>query len=290
MFMKKIWLIAVTALMSAMVYPAFPQDINALKDIDIKIISAIITGGTQTFKAAFGGLGGGIQWNNVKYKPQDFKDGKNFGVIEFEIANNSAEPIRLNYKEGSVLLSNGDVRYYIRDIVVRINNTEKDLWESGYGGPFSEAFGEAGALYINSGETRSVKTLLVITEEEIQSATIQFGNLNPILLDFEQESLEEFLPPFTVELKGSNVARIVNPNDFHLVAGLRLDSGGVNLAIPAHATRFVYVPDGRYDIYFVYSYEPKSLYQGDSFVLANNGIEIQIVRVAGGNYGIRKVN
>ncbi len=50
------------------------------------------------------------------------------------------------------------------------------------------------------------------------------------------------------------------------------------------------VPNGKYDIYFVYSNDEGGLYQGDSFTLKNNGVEIRIVEVISGNYGIQKVN
>jgi len=51
----------------------------------------------------------------------------------------------------------------------------------------------------------------------------------------------------------------------------------------------VYVPDGKYDIYFVYSNKPQALFQGDSFTLNGNGVEIQIVKVVDENYNIRQV-
>jgi hypothetical protein len=51
----------------------------------------------------------------------------------------------------------------------------------------------------------------------------------------------------------------------------------------------VYVPDGHYEIFFVYSNDSDALFQGDSFNLNNNGIEIQIVQIVNGNYNIRRV-
>lgn len=57
----------------------------------------------------------------------------------------------------------------------------------------------------------------------------------------------------------------------------------------ANATTSVYVPDGRYDIFFQYSSDPDDPCRGDSFTLAGNGVEIQIVKVVNGKYGIRKV-
>ena len=40
---------------------------------------------------------------------------------------------------------------------------------------------------------------------------------------------------------------------------------------------------------FQYSTDPDGLYQGDAFTLNGNGVEIQIVKLVRGNYGIRKV-
>ncbi|HEC03318.1 MAG TPA: hypothetical protein ENI81_07245 [Phycisphaerales bacterium] len=64
---------------------------------------------------------------------------------------------------------------------------------------------------------------------------------------------------------------------------------GKNLNIPAGDTASVYVPNGKYEIFFVYSNKPETLFQGDNFTLNGNGIEIQIVQVVDGNYNIRQV-
>ena len=50
------------------------------------------------------------------------------------------------------------------------------------------------------------------------------------------------------------------------------------------------VPSGYYAIYFQYSHQPEAMYQGDSFTMKNNGVQITITKVVNGNYGIRKVN
>ena len=97
------------------------------------------------------------------------------------------------------------------------------------------------------------------------------------------------LPRYANELSGSNEVRIKNPNDFSVRAGLRSGVNGKDMDVPANGVESVYVPDGRYDIYFVYSNKPDALFQGDSFTLSGNGVEIQIVKVVGGNYSIRQV-
>jgi len=97
------------------------------------------------------------------------------------------------------------------------------------------------------------------------------------------------LPPFSGALVGSNELRIRNPNSFSVKAGLRSGGKGKDIDVKAKGVASVYVPDGKYDIYFVYSDKPDALFQGDSFSLSGNGVEIQIVQVVNGNYGIRQV-
>ena len=97
------------------------------------------------------------------------------------------------------------------------------------------------------------------------------------------------LPTYSVELKGGNEVRIKNPNPFAVTAGVRAGKSGADLEVPPLGKRSLHIPDGHFDIYFVYSYKPDALFQGDSFTLSNNGLEIQIVKVVDGNYGIKRV-
>ena len=100
---------------------------------------------------------------------------------------------------------------------------------------------------------------------------------------------KNLLPAFSEELQGSNPVRVKNPNSFAVSTGIRSGQKGVNFDVGANGEQTVYVPDGRYDIYFVYSDKPDALFQGDSFTLNNDGVEIQIVKVVNGNYNIRQV-
>ncbi|MHB9023414.1 MAG: ankyrin repeat domain-containing protein [Armatimonadota bacterium] len=88
---------------------------------------------------------------------------------------------------------------------------------------------------------------------------------------------------------GANEVRVRNPNDFVVTVGLRQGKQGKDFQVPANGVQSVSVPNGKYDIYFVYSSKPDALFQGDSFTLANNGVEIQIVKVVNGNYNIKQV-
>jgi hypothetical protein len=90
-------------------------------------------------------------------------------------------------------------------------------------------------------------------------------------------------------LDGDMEVRVTNPNDFQVRVGLRASGKGKDFVVSPNDSETVRVPNGQYDIYFNYSSDPEGLYRGDSFTLNDNGVEIQIVKVVNGNYGIRKV-
>jgi hypothetical protein len=96
-------------------------------------------------------------------------------------------------------------------------------------------------------------------------------------------------PAASGELSGTNPVRIRNPNSFSVRVGLRSSGMGKDFVVKSDSVDSVTVPDGKYEIFFQYSSDPDGLYQGDSFTLSRNGVEIQIVKVVDGNYGIRKV-
>lgn len=135
-----------------------------------------------------------------------------------------------------------------------------------------------------------VQTLTQMKDKKISNKVIfningaHVGNLKK-----KEQSLASMLPVFSQTLKGHREIRVRNPNSFIVYAGIRKGKMGVNLKVPAKGIRSVYVPDGVYEIYFVYSSKPDALFKGDDFSLNNNGVEIQIVKVVGGNYGIRRV-
>jgi len=97
------------------------------------------------------------------------------------------------------------------------------------------------------------------------------------------------LPPVSEQLVGDNDIRVRNPNEFAVSVQVRSGNKASNFDVPAYGVSSIKGPDGRYDIYFVYSSQPDALFQGDSFTLRGNGVEIQIVKVIDGNYNIRRV-
>jgi len=120
--------------------------------------------------------------------------------------------------------------------------------------------------------------------KSIVSASSVSENPEKVTAITPNRRISEKLPKFEVELQGSNEVRVVNPNEFNVVAGIRSSNKGKDFNIPAKSRHSVFIPDGNFDIYFIYSNEPKALYQGESFTLSQNGVEIQIVKVVGGNY------
>jgi hypothetical protein len=97
------------------------------------------------------------------------------------------------------------------------------------------------------------------------------------------------LPAFELLLNGQNEVRVRNPNNFIVSVGLRSGKHGKDFHVAENGVASVFMPDGKYQIFFVYSNKPDALFQGDDFTLNNSGIEIQIVKVVSGNYGIRRV-
>ncbi len=96
------------------------------------------------------------------------------------------------------------------------------------------------------------------------------------------------LPRFKEELRGTNQVQIVNPNKFSVEVRLRSGNKGANFTVAPERTESVFVGDGCYEVYFVYSNQPKVLYRGESVSLHGSGVRIKLVQVAGGNYSIRK--
>ena len=92
------------------------------------------------------------------------------------------------------------------------------------------------------------------------------------------------LPPLTKELlKGRNELRVSNPNDFAVWVGVHSEGRGVDFIVFENASETVNLPDGRYDIYFVYSTRPDELLQGGSVDLSGHSVELRTIKRAGGN-------
>ena len=94
---------------------------------------------------------------------------------------------------------------------------------------------------------------------------------------------------FESKLSGLNSIEVSNPNPFAVTVLLRSGKKGLDCEVPTNGTLSVSVPDGNYNIFFVYSDRPNDLYQGQSFALNKYGFKIRLTNVRDGNYAIRKV-
>lgn len=144
---------------------------------------------------------------------------------------------------------------------------------------------------VRTGSPKAMDTLLKLMRGRQASVIIR------AILDYGSDAmraavpamLSEKLPPYAGDLVGMNPITVRNPNGFSVVAGIRSGPLGKNVAIQSNGYNTVCVPNGTYDIYFVYSSNPDAMFQGDGFTLNNNRVEIHIVKVLGGNYHIRQI-
>ena len=122
------------------------------------------------------------------------------------------------------------------------------------------------------------------------STPVSFSASKPNVSPKEKGDGTSLLPSYGKDLNGPNEVRVMNPNKYGVLVGLRNANSGLNFEVASNANSSVFVPDGKFEIYFVYSDKPDELYKGDGFTLKRNGIEIKLVKVVGGNYGIKRVN
>lgn len=155
--------------------------------------------------------------------------------------------------------------------------------------------------FLQNTQSNAAKSLTQITGEDFgtdQTKWTQWWEQNRGTLQASKTSSKEdnpiiqrnaILPIFDLTLTGQNEVRIKNPNNFEVTVGIRSGNLGKDFVVSTHGVASIYIPNGDYEIYFVYSNKQDALFQGDSFTLHDNGVEIQIVKVVGGNYGIRRV-
>lgn len=156
-----------------------------------------------------------------------------------------------------------------------------------------------GTIKLNNGLVTAIERKAPVMSESRPPVTPSRSAPAKIRSSTETESdffraAREVLPRYALPMVGFNEVRVRNPNGFSVVTGVRTNIGGYSrgkdFEIPPNGVKSVNVAEGDYDIYFVYSNDPTSMYKGDKFRLSGRkGIEIQIVKVSNGNYGIKKV-
>jgi len=87
----------------------------------------------------------------------------------------------------------------------------------------------------------------------------------------------------------SNIA-ISNPNNFSVAIAITTDTEARYLMCTPQSSFSTGVPNGQYDIYFIYSTEAKTLYQGDKIEVENQTFTITLKPSMERDYGMRKIN
>lgn len=89
--------------------------------------------------------------------------------------------------------------------------------------------------------------------------------------------------------KLNSTIEVVNTFDFFVaVAVVGDNAASYFVAPPDGRVGFRLVPNGRYQIYYVYYNEPDAVYQGDDITVNNQTVSIRLEQITGGNYNIRK--
>lgn len=88
------------------------------------------------------------------------------------------------------------------------------------------------------------------------------------------------IPPYSAEVgQGPNEIRIRNPNTYPVLVMLRSADRekGINLEFPAKSISTLHLPDGAYQVSYIFSNVPNAIYRGDHIHLpAANRPEIGI--------------
>jgi hypothetical protein len=87
----------------------------------------------------------------------------------------------------------------------------------------------------------------------------------------------------------SNIA-VSNPNNFSVGIAITTETEVMYSMAAPKSSKSLGVPNGEYDIFFVYSTEPETLYQGDKVTVENQTLKLTLKPVSEGNYGMKKVN
>jgi HEAT repeat protein len=165
----------------------------------------------------------------------------------------------------------------VEPLMVGLRGKGLDTWKT-----VVEKIGQTGGGY-------AVQTLVNALPSQPQNVQ---QTMVKILTEMGYDLLPPKWPAYSTELSGyGSTISVKNPNDFAVRVGLRSGNLGKDFKVPPQKTISIGVPSGfSYSIYFQYSHDLLGVYQGDSFTLYDrNIIRISIVKVAGGNYNIRKV-
>jgi len=90
------------------------------------------------------------------------------------------------------------------------------------------------------------------------------------------------IPSCKKEIKGSNEVCIRNPNSFAVLVMIRCEEKGIHIEMPSRSKTFVYLPNGSFQVSYVFASVPNAVMRGDHIHLpAINRINVDIPISAG---------
>lgn len=119
--------------------------------------------------------------------------------------------------------------------------------------------------------------------------TLPHPEPSKLLPSASDNALPKNWPSYTEPLSGDNEVRIDNPNNRAVKVGLRCGGKGKDFMVAIQSVRSVWVPNGSYQIFFIYQDEPDAVYQGDDFTLRDNSVIIRLVASPHGNFRLRRL-
>jgi len=85
------------------------------------------------------------------------------------------------------------------------------------------------------------------------------------------------IPAYSTELKGANEVRVNNPNNCPALVMIRCEEKGLHVELPAKSMTSVYLPNGAFQISFIFANIPNAIMRGDHIhIPALDRLEINI--------------
>ena len=99
------------------------------------------------------------------------------------------------------------------------------------------------------------------------------------------------MPPYRTVLRGDKTLSIINNSRRTVSVRILSGGAGADLYIGPGGSRSASVPGGNFELYYIFSDEPWTLYKGDNVWLSSNIASGSItIGASFGNYSIRQVN
>jgi hypothetical protein len=215
-------------------------------------------------------------------------------IWEVEYDNSDKFPILMKFFDIGYMVNisahdgvnNSDPNFTYVGIEIRYNFNNDTLAYSLYTSDFKGKIGKDGTI---KGKGRDGAVEFTKLRKATNQKLIDYLNSKKL---FSFSPLSK-LPLLKNELSGklNSQVNIINTFDSYVaIAIVGENAASYFVAGPSGGIGFRYIPNGNYQMYYVYYNEPEILYQGDNISVYNENITITLEMVASGNYNIRKSN